>query len=1794
MVEETGGKRASFRRAVVGKRRERTIALHVDRCDKGEADDAVQRGAPSHPRLPTPSGWCHIGGMLHRLVPRPRALHRALLLLVGGLTVLPLRAQTTLVPADGEWRWRKGTNEASAPDPAAWRRPAFNDSAWSVGNAPFWYGDAHPAPGTLLSDMSGGYTCVFLRRSFLVSNPAAVGALRLAARSDDGYIAWLNGVEVARYNMGEGFIPFNGTAPGWLPEPVPWVTNTLANPAALLVPGENVLAVQAFNVALVNSDFGINVALTADADLVPPALSLVWPSAGLPVRDLTRVEVGFTEPVLGVDAADLLINGQPATNLITIGPEQFVFEFPSPATGAVAVAWAGGHSITDAAGNPFAGGAWNYTLNPAAYFAGVFLSEFLASNSGNASNSLKDELGNAPDWIEIHNSRPEPVDLSQCHLTDNAGNLTKWKFPNGTLIPADGYLVVFASDRNTNVNGQLHTNFRLSASPGFLALTDPAGAILSAFAPTYPAQTADISYGRDRLQPELLGYFTQTTPGAPNATTGAGFGPEVAASRVSGTFVNPFTLALSVPDAANWDIRYLLITTNVPATQPPATNIPTATSPLYTGPLTVTNTVQVRVRAFPKTPGARPGPPASFSYVRLDAAAAAFSSPLPVILVHNLGGGAFPSTKPRQDRDSIVMVFEPINGVTRLTNPPALVARAGVNVRGSSSAGLPQKSYAVETWDEFNDNRDVEFLGLPAESDWVLYGQNVYDPSFLHNPLMHHLGRAAGRYSSRTRFAEVFVNTAGGTVSFSVPAGGDYHGLYTVEEKIKRDDARVDIPKLNPGVTNAALITGGYLLKVDRLDTDEAQFYDATLERNLVYQEPPGLEMITAARAAQSNYLRAYFTGFGAALTGPNYTNPVTGYAAWIDVGSWIDHHLLNTFALNADAFRLSAYLFKDRDRKLELGPLWDFDRSLGTRTADDPRPFNPRAWMGTTPLGGTDYGTDFFNANNVFPNGWFRRLFTAPDFWQAWIDRWTDLRRGPLATNALFAQVDAFAAEIAPVHARQVSRWPTTAPRAGSVTGTGYAHTFPGSFTGEMDFLKRWLGDRVNFIDTNFLRAPTLNHPGGIVPPGTVVQLTTGATPGGTVTYYTLDGSDPRLPGGAISPSALSGTGVITVTLTNNARLVARNRNPAHQNLTGSGRPPISSPWSGLTAATFLTQPAALAVTEIMFHPPAGPGASDQNEFEFLELKNTGATALNLAGFQFTRGVTFTFPTNAAALLPPGGYTVVVRNLAAFQTRYPGVTNVVGVFAGALDNAGERLTLEGRFGETVFDFNYRDRWHRAADGAGFSLVPVVEAPPVDDAAAWRASAFPLGSPGQADPVPPARPAIRVNEALAHTDPPQVDSVELFNPLGAPVDLGGWFLTDNRNQPKKYTFPPGTTIPAGGYLVVTEPEFGFGLSALGESIWLFSGDGTNLTGYAHGFSFDASFNGVSFGRHVDSLGREQFVAQTTNTLGAANSGPRVGPVVLSEIMFQPPSHPLYTDTLHEFIEVRNLGNVPVPLHDPAHPTNTWRIEGVDYSFPPGATLASNGYALVVTFDPVADPVAAQAFRSRYLLPLSVPLFGPMNGRLANEGERLTLWRPDAPQTTANPFIGFVPYVLVEDVDYLPSAPWPAGAAGTGWSLQRRVGAAFGNDPANWEAAPPTPGGLNYTAALTDADEDGLPDAWEMQFGLNPNLATGLHGWHGDFDGDGMSNGEEFLAGTAPNDPNSALRLGIVSVTEQDVTLTFGAAAGRSYTVLVKENLAGGWFRLADVPAGGARPVTVVDEAEGAARRFYRLVTPALP
>ena len=215
---------------------------------------------------------------------------------------------------------------------------------------------------------------------------------------------------------------------------------------------------------------------------------------------------------------------------------------------------------------------------------------------------------------------------------------------------------------------------------------------------------------------------------------------------------------------------------------------------------------------------------------------------------------------------------------------------------------------------------------------------------------------------------------------------------------------------------------------------------------------------------------------------------------------------------------------------------------------------------------------------------------------------------------------------------------------------------------------------------------------------------------------YYTTDGSDPRLPGGAIHPNAtLYQT---PLTLTESVQLKSRH----HRN----------DQWSAIQEVIFAVGPVSesLRITEIMYHPENAGHAYDPNT-EFIELQNIGPDPINLNLVRFTDGISFTFP---AIDLAPQAYVLVARDIDAFEAKYGSELPVAGQYEGALSNGGERLTLVNAANQVVHDFEYDDKWYKPTDGKGFSLVvtwPTSSDPTQwGDQNLWRQSHAKGGSPG--------------------------------------------------------------------------------------------------------------------------------------------------------------------------------------------------------------------------------------------------------------------------------------------------------------------------------------------------------------------------------------------------------------------------------------------------------------------------------
>ncbi len=1274
------------------------------------------------------------------------------------------------------------------------------------------------------------------------------------------------------------------------------------------------------------------------------------------------------------------------------------------------------------------------------------------------------------------------------------------------------------------------------------------------------------------ISPQLVGrtyangspsavFFPEPTPRTINGNGYAQLAGEVTISRPGQTFTTSLQFSLSqVTLVQGAQVRYTL-----------NGDEPNDTSALYTGPVTVSASSYIRARVI--EPGKGPGPVTGAAFIKLAPDITSFTSNLPVIVIDNFGRGGF-SGDPQ--KESVISFFDPVNGRTSPTNMPGIVTRAGIKTRGSSTGGQPKPNLAVEAWDELNRDVDIEPFGMSKEADWVLYAPFNFDPSLMNNPLMYELSNQLGRYAVRTKFVEVFINTDGGDVGM-----GDYYGVYVFMEKVDREGDRVNIDRLLPEQTLQPEISGGYMLKIDRADPGDNGFYAANQSIRYVY--PGETDILLPERDAQEQFIRGYFADFGTALYGSSYANPLTGYATHLDVNAAIDHHLLNVLSFNVDALRLSAFMHKPRGGKITFGPIWDFDRALGST---DGRDSNPLVWRSES----GDGGTDFFNYT------WWNRLFTDLEFYQRYIDRWQELRRTTFSTGNINNVVDTFAAELAEAQPRERTRWGIN-PR-------------DGSYAGEIALKKQWLLNRIQFMESQFVAPPSMNAASGRVNVGFQLQLT---QPGPGALYFTLDGSDPRLPGGAVSPTAFPYSGPITINST--AEVRARVFHSGHTSLTGPNNPPLTSRWSGILSARLTVVPTAnttsLAVTEINYHP-APPTAAEllsnplltEDDFEFLELKNISANTIDLVGATFTDGITFQFTTNAPMTLNAGGRLLLVKNVNAFNLRYAASQLIAGQYSGSLNNNGERIALVDFAGATILDFSFEDGWNRLTDGLGFSLqlrYEDVPGNPLSHSAIWRGSAAALGSPGADDGVPQLEGPVVINEVLAHTDLPQVDTIELRNLSDQSVNIGYWWLTDSLDQPRKYQFSTGTTIPANGYLLVDESNFNadpqstnsFRLSSLGDEVWLLSANSIgDLTGHLHGLSFGANLNGITLGRIANSVGKERLVRQFSSTLPGENSAVATGPIVISEIMHFPPDANGVGNNRDEFIELRNITASPVNLFDPGHLTNTWQIaDGVNYTFPQGTTIPANGHLLIVSFNPVSDTASLAAFRSAYSLTGNETILGPFNGKLNNAEERVTLLMPDRPQQAPAENPGFVPMIETDSVRYGDGFLWTTNANGSGRSLQRLSVTDHADEPLNWIAASPTPGSFNGWTSM-DSDNDGLPTAWEILFGLNPDSNTGINGATGDPDLDGLSNLDEWRAHTNPNDETDYLRLSPVIQSSGLVRLQFTAAVGKRYLLQSTDNLAvSNWTTIQHVPAASrsVRVEMIVPETAGAS--FFRIISP---
>lgn len=1471
---------------------------------------------------------------------------------------MPLRihGQETVIPNGAAWRWRRGTNEVSNPT-TLWRTAGFDDSTWSLGNAPFHYGESLTG-GTLLSDMRSNYSCVFLRSAFVISNVLEIESAQFAVNYDDGFVAWINGVEVARRNVTNTSPAYTNTASvsheGVAAETIA-ITNT---PASYLAEGANTLAIQAFNQHRNNSgDFRFetlfqiartNLALPVITNVTPAAgatltaltqltvafnepvygleatdllvndepanglignpgtnrytftftqplpglVSIGWndapgitdsqgapfdlngtnttwtytltdtmsptvvertPVAGATVSQLSRIEVLFSEPVSGVDAADLRINSQPATGVTGAEAGPYIFTFTPPAAGTVNFSWTGGHGIADLAANAFAGSGWSVTVNPALLPGDVIINEVVAGNL----NGLTDEDGERPDWVELYNRGVNAVNLLGWSLTDDPDVPGLWTFPSTVLAPGQ-YLVVFASgkDRRAPLPGNKHhTNFKLNLFGDYLALfnAESPRVAVSAFDPGFPEQRNDYSYGLDQTT-NVWRYFQPPTPG--NANGGSAISsilpmPHFSVER--GFFDAPFNLLLTTP------IPGVTIRFTTDGSAPTLANGQT-----YAAPIQITNTVCIRAVAFAN--GYLPSRVSTHSYLYLDA-----------VLAQPINPPGFPSTwgtagnftsanvpPPYFSGNNVVPAYYPVDSDPLRVDP-----------YDSESAIDPAKLQRFK-----NGLRALPVVSVVLNRDDMFGPNGLYPKS------------SAGNKASNEKAVSVEMMLPNGATAFAIDGGLDLHGNasrdpfktpkhgFKLEFKGDYGETSLEYPLfpdspaekfddliLRPdyGVSwlHSTDSTGEGLGALQR--TRAARFRDAWMKHSQRDLAGPasynqyvhlfinglywGLYDVSEQPNGQfaENYFAASPDGYDIydqgglttsaggstvaynAMLGITNLNLNVNYELmkqYLNVTEFSDYMLLNFFAGAQDWFaNKNWYAIRPR----VAGPagrfqyvIWDGENTLMNEN------------INRVPNGG---------GSTDLPSGLFPKLDDNAQYRLDFADRVHKhliAPGGALTTTANIGRWQYWQTVLDNAIVAESCRWGGYRRKAHQyANGVFDLYTHDNQWLAEMNrMVNSYFVNRPGIVMSQLRAAglyPTLEAPeyreGSIAGPiigsapvgaGYVVALN---NPGGAGKIYcTTNGSDPR-----VYYSGLVASGVLTnpTTLTLNATVTLKAR------VLDGGT------WSALNEATFVVGELGvpLRITEIMYNPVGG------DAYEFVEVQNVGALPLNLAGFSF-QGLTFTFP--ASTTLPPGAVLVLANNAnpTLFATRYPSVS-VFGYYSGSLANGGERIALLDGNLQTIVAVHYDDEngWPATADGGGASLEIIDPRGDPNAPANWRAS----GTPGLAPTAPPPLTTVVINEVAADNAGSVnngglfPDWIELRNPGGTATNIAGWSITDDSNA-RQFVFPANTLIPAGGFLVLwcdsatNAPGLhaGFALGRSGETVSLFNANTSRVDAVTFG------------------------------------------------------------------------------------------------------------------------------------------------------------------------------------------------------------------------------------------------------------------------------------------------------------------------------------------------------------------------
>lgn len=429
------------------------------------------------------------------------------------------------------------------------------------------------------------------------------------------------------------------------------------------------------------------------------------------------------------------------------------------------------------------------------------------------------------------------------------------------------------------------------------------------------------------------------------------------------------------------------------------------------------------------------------------------SSNLPIVII-NTNGQEIPNDEKITADMGVIFNGE---GVRNYLSDPFnnYNGKIGIEIRGSSSQQFPKKQYALETRDSLGEDLNVSLLGFPEESDWILSAP-YNDKSLMRDVLAYKLARDMGRYASRSKFCEVVLNN-------------EYIGVYVLLEKVKRDNERVDIKKLEPTDITGDALTGGYIFKIDKWDGENNDGWNSTYlpfpqsQYQIYYQYhyPKPDEIVQAQKEYIQNKIFQYETVMNFSV---NIADSLNGYPKFLDVDSFVDFVIINEAAKNVDGYRLSTYLYKDRDSrnpKIFAGPVWDFN--LGFGNADYYEGWMTEGWQ-------LQYLSDYNNMqweSYLIPN-WWNKLFDDESFSNKVFARWQLVKNSVFNTQQVFHYIDSLTILLDESKTRNFEKWP--------VLGQWI---WPNYFVGqtyeqEISYLKSWIAERIEWMSNNMIGEPT------------------------------------------------------------------------------------------------------------------------------------------------------------------------------------------------------------------------------------------------------------------------------------------------------------------------------------------------------------------------------------------------------------------------------------------------------------------------------------------------------------------------------------------------------------------------------------------------------------------------------------------------------------------------------------------------------------------------------------------------